>query len=136
MKHWIIGAGLLAASATAGAQSVEVASGNWSNIPVAVARGQMRMTGEMMERMHQLAAQSSCEVRGFTRTNIEMTVPFLIRFTPDGTVERVVVRRLGCPQLESMLGSIVLQLAQAGEYRPTGENEERWYRSELSFVSR
>ena len=136
MKHWIIGASLLAASASAGAQSVEVASGNWSNIPVAPTRGALRMTSDIMDRMHALAASSPCEVRGFTRTRIDLTVPILIRFTPEGAVERVVVQRLGCPQLERMLGTIAVQMARAGEYQPTGENEERWYRSELSFVSR
>ena len=137
MKRIMLSLGLfLAATGTANAQSVEVGEGNWSAVPAIAPRGQVRMTAEIVDRLHTLAAETRCNVQGFKARRIDLSVPFVIQFTPAGAVDRIVLRDLKCPQLETVLGTIVLQLAQAGEYRPTGENQERWYRSELSFESR
>lgn len=136
MKQIVLGLGLLLGSAAASAQSVEVAGGDWTNVPAIEAAGEHRISNEILDRMHELAAQGVCEVPGMRRNRINLTIPFVLRFTEQGGIERVVVRNMGCPQLETLLGGVVLELARAGEYRPTGENLERWYRSELSFVSR
>lgn len=137
MKRIMLGLGLfVAATGTANAQSVEVGEGDWSEVPVIAARGVMRMTSDIVDRLHTIAKETRCDVQGFKPRRIDLSVPFVIRFTPGGAVERIVLRDLKCPQLETTLGAVVLQMAKAGEYRPTGENQERWYRSELSFISR
>lgn len=137
MKRMMLGLGLLiAAGGTASAQSLEVAQGDWSEVPAIRAKGEARVTAGLVERLHTLAGESDCKVPGFERRRINLTVPFVIRFTPQGGVERIVLRGMGCPQLESLLGTVVLRMAQAGEFRPTGENQERWYRSELALASR
>lgn len=136
MKRMMLGLSLfLAASGTAQGQSVEIGTGDWSEVPAIQPRGNMHVTARIMDRLHRIAAESRCTVQGFTRRRIAMTVPFVIRFTPQGAVERIILRDLSCPQLESVLGAVLLQMAHAGAYRPTGENRERWYRSELSFQS-
>jgi hypothetical protein len=140
MKRIMLGLGLFlaatgAATGTANAQSVEVGEGDWSTVPEIRARGQVRMGSTMVDRLHTLAGLTSCNVQGFKASRIDLTVPFVMQFTPQGAVDRIVLRDLKCPALETALGTVVLQMAKAGEYRPTGQNPERWYRSELSFES-
>ena len=67
---------------------------------------------------------------------ISLRVPFLLEFGTDKSVKRIVVRRLRCEQLESLMGGVVKQLVSWGEYEPTGENLANWYRSEISFEIR
>ena len=136
MKHLLFGAAAMMVASSAQAQVVQVGQGDWSSVPAIHARGQIRLGDTMLARLHELGAQQVCNVPGLSRRLVDLTVPFVIRFTPQGDVEQIVVRNTGCPQLESIVGGAVLQMARAGEYRPTGENQERWYRSELSFVSR
>ncbi len=137
MKRIVLSLGLmLAAAGTANAQSVEIGTGDWSSVPVIQPRGKVRMTEEIVERLHKVAAETKCNVSGFTARRIDLAVPFVIQFTPEGGIGRIVLRNMRCPQLESVLGGVLLQMAEAGEYRPTGENPERWYRSELTFLSR
>ena len=136
MKHLLIAATAMIMASSAQAQIVQVGQGDWSSVPAIQARGQLRLGDTMLARLHDLGAQQVCNVRGLSRRLVDLTVPFVIRFTPQGEVEQIVVRNTGCPQLESIVAGAVLQMARAGEYRPTGENLERWYRSELSFVSR
>jgi hypothetical protein len=137
MKRIVLGLSLLlAAAGTANAQSVEIADGDWSTVPVIQPRGKVRMTADIVDRLHKIAEETKCNISGFTPRRIDLAVPFVIQFTPQGGIGRIVLRNMRCPQLESVLGAVLLQMAQAGEYRPTGENQERWYRSELTFLSR
>ena len=121
-------------SVPAGAQTLLSAAGDWSNVPEIRARGIYRMDGKAVEKIEEVAKSGECSVPGLGPRRIDLTVPFMIEFTPQGDIQTVVVRKLGCGSLESVMGSLVLQLARAGEYRPTGENQLGWYRSELSFT--
>ncbi len=135
MKRLAIGLALILASTTAGAQSVEVASGDWSNIPTIRPRGVMHMGPRVLNQMHDMAAREVCTLPGFTQRRIDLAIPFIIRFTPAGGVERLVVRDVGCRELETLVAGLVLRMTEAGEFSPTGTNRAGWYRSELSFVS-
>jgi hypothetical protein len=120
-------------AAPAAAQSVSSAGGDWSRVPEIRALGMHRMSAESMDMIEELAKSGECAVPGLSKRKIDLTVPFVLEFKPSGEVQQVVVRKLGCDKLESIMGGVILQLARAGEYRPTGENELGWYRSELSF---
>lgn len=133
MKLVLIATMLLAGTA-ASAQTVESAVGDWGNIPRIKAQGVHRMGFDWMDKMEALAKTRECEVQGFWPKKIDLRVPFMLNFGKDGTVQRVVVRKLGCEKLETLVGGAILQLAQAGEYRPSGANPGGWYRSEYDFV--
>ena len=136
MKRIMLGLGLfLAATGTANAQSVDVGEGDWSSVPLIAPRGHVGIASAAIDRLHTLASLTSCKVQGFEAKRIDLTVPFVMQFTPQGAVDRIVLRDLKCPALETALGTVVLEMAKAGEYRPTGQNPQRWYRSELSFES-
>ena len=111
---------------------VSVAGGDWSNIPLVKRSGTLRISDDLISKIES-AAFGECAKPGQSKTRLDMTIPFLVQFTPEGGVERVVIMRLDCPTIEQTAGGAVLQLARAGEYRPTGENVEGWYRGEIKI---
>ena len=113
---------------------VSVASGDWSNIPYAQQRGSLRVSTRTIEKF-EAALMGECNAAA-ANGRLELTVPFLIRFGRDGSVQQVVVRRLDCPSAESLVGGAILQMARSGEFRPTGENLTGWYRGQFSLDSR
>jgi hypothetical protein len=135
MKRFLIMAALLFGAAPAAAQSVEVAEGDWSQIPEIERAGDQRMSGDAFGQAARLLERGGACEQSKSR-KIDMTVPFIMEFSPEGSVKRIIIRRLGCPQLEALMGGVVKQLALAGEYKPTGENLANWYRSEISFSIR
>jgi len=135
---WSIAAGCcaaLSASASGAAIPVSVAGGDWSNIPRVHQAGKMRVSTRVIERIEQ-AAIGECALAGQSKRHVELTLPFMVRFSPAGAVEQIVVRRLDCPAIEHAVGGAVLTMANGGEYRPTGENVAGWYRGDISFTSR
>jgi len=134
MQAAIIALALVSAAA-APTVPVSVASGDWSNIPYAHQRGIERVSTSSIEQF-ETALTEQCKPAIGANRELKVTVPFLIRFGTDGSVQEVVVHRLNCPSAEAVLGGAVLQLARSGEYKPTGENLTGWYRGEFSLQSR
>jgi hypothetical protein len=135
MKLSPILAGLLFLCAPAVAQDVDVGTGDWSAIPVVQPRGLLRMSDLQMDYIERIGAEGRCNVPGLGAERIDISVPFLIRYGPDGSVQQVVVRDLSCPELEVTLGAAVLQLARQDEYRPRGSAAPGWYRSVIAFAN-
>ena len=131
----LIALGLLVGSATTSAQTVSVANGKWGFLPELKRAGQHDITPNAVIRIHQLVASGECKLPGQTRKKLDMSVPFVVRYSPDGTAEQIVLQRLGCAEAEGILGGQVLELVKAREFRPTGVNEDGWYRGTLSFSS-
>jgi hypothetical protein len=130
---------ILAALALAGmavpsaAQTVQSAEGDWSGLPFLIFGEDEIISGEVPAALQQLVTSGECSLRGVSKRKVDMTVPFLVRFSSANTVEQVVVRKLGCAKAEAILGATIVRLAKAGTLKPTGENNTGWYRSELSF---
>jgi hypothetical protein len=127
---------LLASSVGASAATIEAAGGDWSDLPLLKRKGLQQISAESITRIHEAVAQSGCDLPGQSRRRLNMTVPFVVQFSPDGTPSRVVIQRLNCAAVERVIGGAVLRLVETGEYQPTGENDYGWYRSEISFTSR
>lgn len=121
-------------SAALASTPVSVASGDWSNIPLVQQRGLARVSTNTIEQIEQ-AAVGECALPGQSKRQVDLTIPFMIKFSTAGAVEQVVVHRVDCPTIEQAVGSAVLTMANGGEYRPTGENREGWYRGDISFRS-
>ncbi len=137
MRLQAILAGAIALISTpVAAQSVDVGTGDWSEIPSVQPRGQVRMADAQMDLIESIAASGRCNVPGLEATAVNIKVPFLIRFDGQGGVDRIVLRDLNCPDLEVTLGAAVVHLARANEYRPRGSQPSGWYRSEISFANR
>jgi hypothetical protein len=114
---------------------VSVAGGDWSNIPFIRQSGSLRLSDAVIDKI-ETAAVGECHLPGQSEKRVRLTIPFMVQFSPDGAVQQVIVKQLNCPAIEQAAGGALLQLARQGEYRPTGENTEGWYRGEISISSR
>jgi hypothetical protein len=132
MFRMIAAAALAATPATAIAQGVEVAAGNWSGIPAIAPAKAMPMSDRSMVRIEKLLEAGKCPKYG-DGDPIRLDVPFLLQFDTGGAVQRIVVRRLDCPELESLIGGVIASRAKSGYYRPTGANGSGWYRSDFNY---
>ncbi len=129
----ILAIAMIACSTAALAQNVEVAGGDWGHIPQVKTQPTMRLADRTMTRIEGLLKQGKCERFG-TGKRIQMDVPFLLQFGAVG-VERIVVKRIDCPELESLIGGTLASHAKAGVFKPTGENGAGWYRSTFSYYA-
>ena len=50
---------------------------------------------------------------------------FAAQFSRDGTLNRIVMPKLNCPEAEGILGGVLLKMVQSGDYRPDGSNARR-----------
>ena len=135
MLRFAFGALLLVGSAPLAAQTVEVASGDWDHIPAVSAAGKFSIGEQRMSKIEHIVAAGDCPAAGNKRL-IDIDVPFMLEYTPDGALKRVVIQRIGCPELETELGGAVLDLATMGEYSPTGVNANGWYRGKIAFATK
>ncbi len=131
----LIAAALLLGAAPASATKVEVATGNWSNIPLLKSRTFNVMSAEVVESIHRTLKNRECVLPGQTKDRINLRVPFLVQFRDDGGVERLVVRKLNCAPIERLVASVLLKQVESGDHKATGANNAGWYRSELRFSS-
>jgi hypothetical protein len=113
--------------------SVEVATANWSYLPLMKQRSNDNLSNKAIVRIHEIAKEGKCNI-GLRRGLLDFDMSFAAHFNPDGTLNRLVMQRLGCPEAESILGGVLLKMVQSGDYRPDGSNQEGWYRGNLSFT--
>jgi hypothetical protein len=114
------------------ATTVEVATGDWSNMP------QLRRTMESIDSnavaaIYESVESGECVIQGQRKGKLDMSVPFLIKFDASGTPERLIIGKMGCERAEGILAGALLKLVDRGVYRPTGARREGWFRSEVSF---
>ena len=134
MKRFLAVALLLSAF-PAPAQTVETAEGNWRALPPAKERGTSTISPLAIVRIHEVIANGDCVVPGQSKRKLNITVSFALHFSPDGALQRIVLPKLGCAEIEGILGGAVLELTKNGRFAPSGENDAGWYRSEISFTS-
>lgn len=119
----------------ASAAVVEVATGDWSSIHWMKSRSFNIISADAVERVHRAFAKGECKLAGQTKKRLNLTVPFLVQYGSGGALQRVVLRKLGCPTVESILGGVLLEQVRGKEYQPTEQNPAGWYRGELRLTS-
>lgn len=134
MKKLGLMTALVCSATAAGAQTVDVGTGNWERFPQAARSGRLYLSNGTMDAIEALGRQQACQVPGLGRSGVDIEVPFVLRFDDGGRVERIVLRDLGCPALEQLLATSLQGLASAGEFRPTGG--PGWHRSTLQYANR
>ena len=135
MRTLFLACAFLALAGPAAAQRVDVAEGDWSDLPTMRLTDMTTISPDVVVKVQELVTNGECALAGASKRRIDMTVPFLVRFSPSGAVEHVVLRKLGCAKAEGVLAGALLGMLKAGTFKPTGENLTGWYRSELSFAS-
>jgi len=136
MKRLLALALLITAVPAASATRVEVADGNWSFLPPLKQRGNDHINSDALARINEIVLDRQCTLPGQQGRNYDVRLTFAAHFTPQGTLDRLVMSRLNCPEVEGLLGGVLLEMLEAGDYKPTRHNPEGWYRGELSFGGR
>ena len=120
-------------AASAPPVTVEAATGDWSKLPQLSQRGYNHLNTKMMVRLHEIASHGQCRLPGYLGKRLDLRLSFAAQFDPDGTLRRVVIPKLDCPEAEGIVGGALLEMMQGGDYRPTGRNPDGWYQGSFTF---
>ena len=133
MRRLLIAAVFAAISIPATAQRVEVADGDWSDFP-ALEKSQIVNLGDgAMADIDRIVAAGKCSKIGNKR-RIRMDIPFLVQFTGAEKVERVMLQRIGCPEVEGIAANAAYYAAKTGRIKPGTSNAAGWYRGSVSYI--
>ena len=130
----ILTAALLLAAAPVAAQTVETASGDWSNIPQMRQQVGASLDSNAVAAIAEMVDRGECTIPGQRRGNLDMSVPFLVQYTANLTIERVVIHPVGCARADGVLAGAVLRLVRGGAFQPVGGRREGWFRGEVGFA--
>ena len=124
---------LVALFSASGDVQVDVGRADWNSFPALQRADRELPMGAMLSRVEAILRERQCQLPGQSPRRFDITVPYLVLLEPDGSTNRVVVADIGCPALETYVGSIVTALAREGDFRPTGDARARWYASNVNF---
>jgi hypothetical protein len=133
MKH-LLAAALLFAGAPAAAQTVETATGDWTNIPEMRQQVGASVDADAVAAISEMIDRGECTIPGQRRGNLDMSVPFLVQFDASGTINRLVVHPVGCARADGLLAGALLRLMQHRGFEPVGGRHEGWFRGEVGFA--
>ncbi|NUR45151.1 MAG: hypothetical protein HOP91_03195 [Sphingomonas sp.] len=126
---------LLATLAAAGpTPKVEVATGDWSDLPALDSHGYDHLHPKVMQRLWELGHSKTCAIPGYLLDSLDFRLSFAAQYNPDGSIARIIIPRLKCPEAEGIVGGALVEMMQAGDYRPSGKSPEGWYKGSLTFV--
>lgn len=126
---------LLLASAPAAAQTVEVAESDWSYLPQMRHVSNNHLDDIALAGVHDVISRGDCELPGQRKDNVDLTVPFAAQLSSDGKVNRLVLKKLGCPEIEGIVAGALLEMLKGGDYQIASRNAEGWYQGQFSFAS-
>ncbi|HYD36898.1 MAG TPA: hypothetical protein VEA60_04755, partial [Allosphingosinicella sp.] len=116
-------AALLLATA-GGPVQVDVGRADWDSMPPLKVERRLP-TADMVGQVERILLSGECSLAGQTARRFDITVPYAVLVEPDGGARRVVVAETGCAPLESYVGLVVLTMADAGDFRSSGEAKAR-----------
>jgi hypothetical protein len=112
---------------------VQAVTGDWSQLPPLQQRGYEHLNMKVMVRLHEIASNGQCRLPGFYQEKLDLRLSFAAQFAPDGTLRKVLIPRLNCPEAEGIVGGALLEMVHGGDYRPTGKNPDGWYQGSFAF---
>lgn len=133
MRNILIAAAIATFALPATAQRIEVSDGDWSDFP-ALAKSQTVNLGDgAMADIDRLVAAGKCDKIG-NKKRIRMEIPFIAQFSEGGSVERVMLQRIGCPEVEAIAANAAYYAAKGGLIKSGTSNPAGWYRGLVSYV--
>lgn len=88
----------------------------------------------MLTYVERILRERRCAFAGQVPTRYDIRVPYVVRIEPDGSLSRVVVADVGCAPLETYVGTMVRELARAGDLRQPPRSRAAWYSNEARFT--
>jgi hypothetical protein len=137
MRKAILALAALSLSAPVSAQKVVSAHGDWSAIPPAKTRhsyAEYVDSNRLTLWMEQALRDGTCKVPGMNPNKFDVDVPYAVLVEPDGSVSQIMIPEMGCPALNTIIGSTVVELAQKGMFKPTGQEKASWFRDRIAFA--
>ena len=126
---------LAAVAVPATAQQVSTGTTEWDKLPAA----KMGIDDIDYNRLVRWATQElqkpECRSNGMRPTRFDIDEPYAVLVAPNGTVSRIIVREMGCPGLNTVVGSTLADMAKRGKFHATGEATPLWYGGRLSFAA-
>jgi hypothetical protein len=131
---WTLSLLVAAASAPAVAVTVESATGDWSKLPQMSQRGYDHLSEKMQAKLFEIAESKQCPSFTLNQGRLNFRIGFATQYAADGSLSRLILPKLDCPEAESVMGGAVLEMIQAGDYAPTGKSANGWYQGTLGFT--
>jgi|KBSMisStandDraft_5_1062788.scaffolds.fasta_scaffold543272_2 hypothetical protein len=128
----MIDALLVLAAATS--NPIEVGKFDPSAFPNAVKVDRRMPQEELTARADRILQSGRCSFPGQSVDEYSIDVPYAVLLQPSGEVSKVVVKEVGCPELELLTGEVANELAKARDFRPTKAATEQWYVSEVYYA--
>ena len=113
---------------------IEVGKFDPSAFPNAIKVDRRIPQEELTARADRIMKSGRCSLPGQSVDQYSIDVPYAVLVQPSGEVTRVVVKEVGCPELELLTGEVANELAKARDFRPTKASSERWYVSEVYYA--
>ena len=133
MRKFLTAVAMLVIAVPAAAQRVEVADGDWSDFPALEKSQTVNLGDGAMADIDRLVAAGKCDQLG-TKKRIRMEIPFIAQFSDTGTVERVMLQRINCPEVETIAANAAYYAAKWGRIKPGSSNAAGWYRGSVSYI--
>jgi hypothetical protein len=124
---------LAVASAPAAAVTVESATGNWTKLPQLSQRGYEHLSEKIQAKLYEIAESKQCPAFTLNQGRLDFRIGFATQYAPDGSLSRLLLPKLDCPEAEGVAGGAILEMVQAGDYAPTGKSANGWYQGTLGF---
>lgn len=124
---------LAAVSQPALAVTVESATGDWTKLPQLEQRGYSHLSEKMQAKLFEIAESKQCPAFALSQGRLNFRMGFATQYAADGTLSRLILPKLACPEAEGVAGGAILEMIQAGDYAPTGKSANGWYQGTLGF---
>jgi hypothetical protein len=137
MRKAVLALAALSLSAPGWAQKVVSAHGDWSAIPQAATRhsyAEYVDSNRLTLWMEQALRDGTCKVRGMNPNKFDVDVPYAVLVEPDGSISQIMIPEMGCPALNTIVGSTVVELGKRGMFKPTGLAQAAWFRDRIAFA--
>jgi hypothetical protein len=89
---------------------------------------------DLNNRIEKILSERRCSLKGQTKTRFDIVVPYAVLMNAAGKPEKVVVKDIGCAPIETLVGQIGSELANAGDFKLTHSAGTRWYVTEAYFT--
>jgi hypothetical protein len=122
---------LVAASAS---NPIYIGTFNPADFPNAVKVDRRMPQEDLTARADRVMKAGRCQFPGQSVDRYSITIPYAVRIDPAGDVTRLVVKDVGCPELELLTGEVANELSKARDFRRTKTAEEQWYVSEVYYA--